>query len=296
MGVKVEIWTGEVLRGFKRDGGFLNTIPDRSSLVKNSAIHLVDLGADPNILVNNTTYPIATTQASDGDIIIGLDKLDTENTGIREDYLFALSFDAIAEYTESHILSLLESMADRAIHAIAPAGNTTATPIISTTGATDGETQARKQITKADILKLKKKFDDNNIPKVGRVLVLCPEHVQQILAFDELFANQYQNIREGQILRLYGFDIYEYGKMPLYDASNAKKAWGAAAAPTTDRYASVAYYAPRMFKAMGMPKMFYREATTDPENRMTTIGFQHRFICMPKKSESIGAIVSVPTA
>lgn len=59
-GVCKEIWTGELvksLRGFVA-GTWLDGIPDNSSIVDNDVIHLVDVGVDPEVLVNNTTYPI----------------------------------------------------------------------------------------------------------------------------------------------------------------------------------------------------------------------------------------------
>jgi len=294
--VHKEIWTGEVLRKFRKDNSFLDVIPDRSNLVNNKVIHLVDLGADPDVLVNNSTYPIGVVDASDSDIPISLDRFDTENTGIKDTYLYAISFDLIGEYTVQHIESLKEKTADKAIHALAPQTNTATTPVIVTTGATDNGVNARKKITKQDILNLKKAFDLAKVPRRGRVLVLCPEHVSQILEFDEQFSSQYMNIREGVVLRLYGFDIYEYTETPVFNASNAKKAFEAAAAPTTDCYSSVAFFAPRMFKAMGETDMYYRIAKEDPQFRQSTVGFSQYFICLPKKQEAIGAIVSVAVA
>lgn len=300
MPVHKEIWTGEVLRKFRDDNSFLDVIPDRSNLVQNKVIHLVDLGADPAVLINNTTYPIGVVDAADADIPISLDKFDTENTAITDDYLYANSFDVIGEYSTAHVESLKEKTADKAIHALAPAGNTSGTPIVITTGATDGGAQARKRITIDDILLLKKAFDEAKVPKKGRVLVLSPEHCNQILAIDENFASQYMNIREGQVLRLFGFDVYEYTETPVYNGTTptvaglVKKAFGAAAAPATDCYSSVAFYAPRMFKAMGDTDMYYKLAKEDPQFRQNTIGFRQYFVCLPKKNEAIGAIVSVP--
>ena len=59
-GILKEVWTGEVvktLRGYM-EGTWLDGIPDSSSLVDNDVIHLVDAGVDPDVLINNTTYPI----------------------------------------------------------------------------------------------------------------------------------------------------------------------------------------------------------------------------------------------
>lgn len=294
MGVHKEVWTGEVLKKFRAMGEFLAAIPDRSSLVKNKVIHLVDVGVDPAVLVNNSTYPIVPVTVNDGDIAISLDRLDTVTSAIKDEYLYALSYDAIAEYSEIHASSLKETAYMLAIHAIAPSSNTALTPVISTTGGSDGGSVALKKITIADILSLKKLFDKNKVPAKDRYIVLCPEHVAQLLESNEQFEKQYMDVREGQVLKIHGFNVYEFPSNPIYNASNVKKAYGSAAAPSTDRYASIAFYAPRIFKAMDDMKMYYKEAEKNPENRSTDIGFRTWFICMPKKSDSQAAIVSVP--
>ncbi len=57
---------------------FLDGIPDYSAKVNNEIIHLVDVGGDPDVLVNNTTYPIPVQDLVEGDIPIGLDKFQTK--------------------------------------------------------------------------------------------------------------------------------------------------------------------------------------------------------------------------
>src|SRR5690606_8401376 len=75
-GVYREIWTGELVESFQPEiaASFLNEIPDESRWVQssgggeNQVIHLVDIGADPEVLINNTTYPIGYETLADGDI------------------------------------------------------------------------------------------------------------------------------------------------------------------------------------------------------------------------------------
>ena len=38
---------------------FLDGITDNSQYAENDVIHMVDISADPDVLVNNTTYPLA---------------------------------------------------------------------------------------------------------------------------------------------------------------------------------------------------------------------------------------------
>lgn len=293
-GVFQELWTGEVIRKARASGSFLDAVPDRSSLVNNSVIHLVDLGADPQVLIDNTTYPVATNAWADADLPIGLRKLSTTNTRVRRDQLFAVSFDVIGECIEQHVSRIREASFELAAHAFSPAADTADTPIVVTTGASDGGANPRKMMTPADVARLKRRFDERKWPIEGRVLCLHPMHVEQLLTSSQAFAQQYSDIREGRVLKLWGFEIREFPTTAVYDAANAKKAFGAAAAPTTDRYSSFAFIASRMFKAYADVEMFWREASTSPDQRAHEIGFDLRFIALPKKAEGYGAIVSVP--
>ena len=56
-GVLKEIWTGELVKALREflAGTWLDGIPDSSSIVDNDVIHLVEVGVDPDVLVNNTT-------------------------------------------------------------------------------------------------------------------------------------------------------------------------------------------------------------------------------------------------
>ena len=75
-GVYTEVWTGELVKGLREflTGSWLDGVPDQSSIVNNDVIHLVEVGVDPDVLINNTTYPIPLQALEDKDIAISLDK------------------------------------------------------------------------------------------------------------------------------------------------------------------------------------------------------------------------------
>lgn len=289
-GVYVEVWTGELVKRFNHadTATWLDGIPDYSRYSQNNVIHLVDVGIDPAVLINNTTYPIPVTALNDADIPVSLDKLTTEATPITDDELYALSYDKIALVKDKHATAITIKKFDKAIHAFGPASNTTATPVIATTGTLVG---GKRRLTRADIISLKKKFDDNKVPVSGRRLVLCPDHVEDLLLDDQKFADQYYNYTTGKIANLYGFEVYEYVANPLYTTAGAKKSFGAVAS-AGEFQASVAFHAPTMFKAAGETKMYYSEAKNDPLTHRNLVNFEHRYIAMPKKSIGIGAIYS----
>ena len=292
VGVLQEVWTGEMVKKFRYSdqAEFLDDIPNYDQYVDNDVIHLVDVGADPDVLINNTTYPIPIQDIPDADIAISLDKFQTKVTPITDDELYACSYDRMGSVVERHSEAITEAKHNKAIHALAPASNTAKTPVLFTSGDTTDD-GLRKMFTRKDIIALKKAFDDTKVPKKGRRLVLCNDHVQDLLLVDQKFADQYYNYTTGKIANLYGFDIYEYVENPIFDQSGTKKSYGAVPA-AGDFQASVAFYTKRMFRCSGSTKMYHSAAETDPQNQRNLVNFRHYFLVLPKKQEAMGAIVS----
>jgi hypothetical protein len=288
-GIYREVWTGEMVKAFSLQGTFLDMVPDQSRFVDNDVIHLIKIGVKPEVLINNTIYPLVPAALDDEDIPIGLDKLETVPTVITDDELYAITYNKMQAAVDLHKDSLTESALKRAIYSFAPAADAALTPLIKTTGGNNGNTFRR--ITIADIIALKTKFDGQNIPLDARILVLCAQHVNDLLLVNEAFQKQYQSIETGQILNMYGFKIYEFAENPKYNNTFGRKAYGAVAAGT-DRDASVAFYAKRMFKAKGTTLPYLAEAKNDPYNKQNVLSYTQRFIALPKTAEAIGAIVN----
>jgi len=293
-GVLKEIWTGEQIKQFRtalESWGWLARIRSYNQHVNNDVIHFVAIGGDPKVLVNNTTYPIPITALEDADKPVSLDKFTTEVTPVTDDELHAISYDKMASVQERHRDALVETFGQHAIHAIAPAENMADIPVLRTTGDV---VEGRKLMTSADLLSLKRSFDKMGIPKQDRVLVLCGDHVNDLLQTEQRFKEHYNiNQTEGKIGRLYGFDIYEYDGTPYYNATTGKKlAWGAVPA-ATDVQSSVAFYAGRMMKAAGSTKFYWSKAENDPQNHRNLVNFEQYGICLPlSETKCRAAIVS----
>lgn len=290
-GVYTEVWTGELIKrlnaGLRAD--WLNGIPDYSAKVDNEVIHLVDVGGDPDVLVNNTTYPIPIQDLSEGDIPVGLDKFQTKATRVTDDQLYALSFDKFSADVERHGNSILTVKYKKAAHALTPYSHTDKTPVIPTSGEAD--TSGRKKMRVQDIIALKRAFDNMEMPEDGRVLVLCPDHVNDLLEADQSFKDKYYNYTTGKLLNMFGFEVYTYINCPYFTKEGVKVAYNATPA-ATDLKGSFAFYRPRMFKAQGSTKMYYSEARTNPTTQESLVNFRHYYIVLPKKLEAFGAIYS----
>lgn len=281
-GVLTEVWTGELVKNLRErmQASWLDGIPDASSVVNNDVIHLVDVGVDPDVLVNNTTYPIDLQALDDNDISISLDKFQTKVTPVTDDELYALSYDKMSRVKESHGNAITDAKFAKAAHAIA-----SATHKVATTGQADTAT-GRKKLTIADIIAVKAMMDKMKVPVNGRRLVLTPDHVNDLLAVSESFTRQYNlDTVNGRCARLFGFDIYEYANCPVFDASGTKQALGTAESGNKFQ-ASFAFYTERVFKASGSTKMYFSEAKNDPQNQRNLINFRHYFIAMNKKGDA----------
>ena len=290
-GLYQELWTGETIKAFRNSAeslGWLQKIRVYDAQVaQNNTINFVDLGGDPTVLVNNNSYPLGIESLSDANKPIGLDKYQTKATRVSEDEARGLSYDKKSTVIERHREIIDQTKFARALHALAPSENSAKTPVLVTTGATDG---TRKRLKVADVIALKAKFDALRVPVEGRILVLCPDHVNDLLLEDTSFAQRYNNTESGKIANMYGFEIYEYVDAPAFTVSSKKKlAYGAELA-ATDRSASVAFYAPRMMKATGETKAYIDEP--DTQNQEWRYNVRHYFVCLPLKNEAVAAIVS----
>ena len=288
-GVYREVWTGEMIKHFTHEATFLSKVPDYSRYVGNDVIHLVDVGAHPDVLIDNTTYPLVPQNLGETDVAISLAKFETVPTSITHDELYAISYKKMEAAVSLHRESLEMESSDKAAHAFAPAASSANTPILKTTGADNGN--GYRRLTIADVIALKKSFDDMKAPKAGRILVLGNQHVSDLLAVSEVFQSQYQNIAQGKVMNLYGFEIDEYINTPVYDAAFAKIAYGTAPAGT-DRESSFAFVAKEMFKAKGSVEAFLQAAKDDVLNKRNLLSYNLRFVALPKTQRAIAALVN----
>jgi hypothetical protein len=293
-GVYTEVWTGEMIKKFRDSAeslGWLAKIRSYDQYAEHNVIHFVEIGGDPEVLINGNTYPLGITSLNDADKPVPLDLYESVATAITDNELHAISYDKMASAIERHKEALNEKKYRKAIHALAPQGNGAGTPVVKTSGelSADG---SRVMIARKDIIELKRKFDALKTPVQGRVLVLCTDHVNDLLNSDQKFAEQYHNYTTGKISNLYSFEVYEYADCPLYNSATSTKKAFAAAPADNDVQASVAFYAPRMMRAMGQTKSYLSEAKNDTQFHRNLLNFSHYFICLPLKNEAIGAIIS----
>lgn len=299
-GVAKEIWIDQIMEPFYAEASFFDFAQDMSAYVENDTINLADAGVDPNVLINNDTYPITTVQRVDNPIAIPLDTFDTENTVVRNVEAMEAAYDKMESVLRGHRRALRIQSLRRGAHAYAPQQDGQYTPVLECTGPAftrkvGAADYTRKRMTRADLSGMKTKM--TLLEGGGQfVCVLHPYHLEDLRFEDSNFDKNYIDYQGGKLMsKLEGFIIIEYPGTPTYNsANNQKKAYGAAAALATDCHSSFCFMQDEVMKADGSVDMFTK--LKDPDQRGDVVGFQKRFKALPIRYKFIGAWLSKPAA
>ncbi len=62
---KKELAERELIKHFRHEGTWLARVPSKNQWVGNDVIKLNEIGADPEVLINNNTYPINVSSRTD---------------------------------------------------------------------------------------------------------------------------------------------------------------------------------------------------------------------------------------
>lgn len=288
-GVFKEIWTTQLMERFYAIGNFLSFAQDMTEFVEFNTINLADIGVDPDVLINNTAFPIPSAPRADTPLALVLDSFDTKNTIVRNIEEIETSFNKRESVIRQHRNSLMQSTSIKAAHSYTPVSDSADTPVLATTGPDDGN--GFKRLLLEDIFRLRTAYDILEVPHEFRFLTLHPNHVQDISVQDKDLFKQFTNLAEGTVMRLSSFQILEYSQTATFNkGTGVKAAFGAAAAPATDTVSSFSFHSQEVMKVDGTIEIF--ERLKDPEERGDILGFQKRFLALPTRNKFNGAIYS----
>lgn len=297
-----EVWSKELIKTVDDSltDSFLDGITDVSRYVTGDEeaqiIHNTYFGVEPDVLINNTTYPIDVQTLDGEDKTITLDKYQTKATPITDDELHALAYDKIAAVKDSHAKAIVRNRLAKAIHAFGPASHTANTPVLVTTGAItpDG---TRRRLQWVDIIRYREVCSSAGISLEGMRIVLCPDHVNDLVLEDKDTFKVLTDWKKGVVNSQLGFEIRAYTKNPYYNVSTKTKLSFGGTVTSAHRQATVVFVPELARKASGIVKMYYSKAETDPLNQRNLVNFRTYFIVLPMLSKGCGAIVSdIPEA
>lgn len=258
-------------------------------------IYVATTDFDVDVLINNTTYPIAVQEYTDGTLSFQLDKYQTKVVSLNDDKVIGSSYDVIDKATGRTVKSLTKTKYAKALHSIAPFENTGNTPVLVATGGPDQlhDSSDRLRLTYEDLVEARRACRAAGFPEDDIRIVLCNEHWSDLLLDRKNFGNQLVDYAKGKPAPVVaGFEIFPpYAVMPKYSSANAKKAWGAVAV-TGDQEASIIFSKEGVAKKTGLTKQYFLAAKDNPTGQANQLAYRHYFLCVPFRAKLVGAIVS----
>jgi hypothetical protein len=278
-----------ILTKFRSLGTWLQEVTSKDNWVGNNSIKIPKRKGDsaPQVLINNTVYPMVSSGRDDEQVVVSLNKYSTENRHVTQDELYAIAYDKEGDINMELKDELEIKVTEHALYSISPVSNSAGTPVIETTGTLDG---TRKRLCKADVIRIKAAMDKASVPKSGRIWVMNSTHANDLLIEDSVFEKGYQNRVDGAIaMNYYGFKIYEEVYTPTYHATTKVKL--AFDSVTSGRTSSIIFHKSSCVKAKGTVDRFARDRKADPENRKSVVGYDLYFGCFAIQDQGLAAVI-----
>ena len=287
MAIEKQIWISMLMEHYYPDRTFLARSVDMTAMVEYNKINLAEAGVAPEVLVDNTDYPVGTESRKDTPLELPLHTFDTKNTVVRNVEAMELAYNKMDSVVRQHRNTLYAKTAAYAANNWAPSKTADLTPVRATSG-TDNR-QGVKALTFEDVLAMDAWFRSQDIDPSTMVAVLNPYHLADLMAED---MKLYKEMLSGN--KLFGFDLYIFSQLPYYNATTGQKVAFGTAAADTDTQCSLFYCANEVMRADGDIEVFARYK--DPEQRGDLIGFQKRFTALPIRNKYQAAIYSAKPA
>ena len=265
-----------LMEGFYPDRSFLTRSVDMTPMVEYNKINLAEAGVAPDVLVDNTDYPVGTMSRTDTPIELPLHTFDTKNTVVRNVEEMETSYAKMDSVVRQHRSTLLAKTAAYAANNWAPAKNGELSPV--------KPTEQSGKISFEDILRMDAWFRSKDVDPATLVAVLNPYHLADLQLED---MKLYKAMLESN--RIFGFSLYTFSQLPYYTVSSgAKVAFGTSASEGADTQCSLFYSDQEVMRADGDIEVFAKYK--DPGERGDVIGFQKRFTALSIRGKYHAAI------
>lgn len=270
MPIEKQIWIAMLMEGFYPDRTFLTRSVDMTAMVEYNKINLAEAGVAPDVLIDNTEFPVPTMSRTDTPLELPLHMFDTKNTVVRNVEEMETAYAKMESVVRQHRNTLQAKTAAYAANNWAPEEAKELTPVKTTTGS--------GKISFEDILKMDAWFRSQDIDPATLVAVLNPYHLADLQLED---MKLYKAMLESN--KLFGFSLYTFSQLPYYNQETGKKVAFGTAAAETDVQCSLFYSDQEVMRADGDIEVFAKYK--DPGERGDVIGFQKRFTALPIRNK-----------
>lgn len=302
MALNKEIWLNTIQENFFPDDSFMVRSIDDSQFVNNKTVHVPNAGAPSGVVIdradNNKGANAGMAKRTDNDLTYSINELTTNPVYIQNIEMVELSYDKRQSVLANDREQLRDTAAQNLLYnwyVKANAVETTGSARACHTSST--ATGTRKAITKADVLTLATKFNEQNVPMNGRVLLLDATMYADLL--DALTGTELSaflasaNAQNGTVGRLFGFDVMMRSQV-LKCKANKDLLKYTDTAIAAECAVGLAWQKTCVSRALGELKMF--ENTDDPTWYGDIYSFLLRMGGSPRRYDKLGIIPLVEVA
>lgn len=201
---------------------FYKNSTDYSVFVNGKKVNVPQSGADPEIIVNPTVFPIAPAQGDETSLEFDINTHVTRPAHITDDEQLVVSYDKRAATLAKHIKRLNTSIADYFAYDWSA---TAAVQMVRTSGAAGtslapSATGTRKKITLQDWIDAVTILDTDDVPQEGRYALVPAKMFNEMYAIDSFIDYQKRGVvdmlSKGIIGEILGVKIYKRSRAGLY--------------------------------------------------------------------------------
>lgn len=262
MAVQKDIWVSHIIGNLFKNNEFLNNAFNADEYVlQGKVVHIPQAAAAPAVSKNRTVLPATVVKRSDTDVTYALDEYTSDPVLIANADLYELSYNKRESVLAESESVIRELTAEWMLRSWAP---TTAIYKQLTTGAavaahSTGTTGNRKLPLLADVKKLGKLMDRDNVPSEDRYIMWDADMYDQFL--EVLTATQWRdfsnalNPETGVVGKLFGFNFMKRSTCLVYDTALGIIDPGTVPI-TTDKAAAIAWQKNYVERALGTVDFF----------------------------------------
>jgi hypothetical protein len=228
LAITVEVWENFIAENLYKSYQFVMRAKDRSAFVlNNSVVHIPQSGANVSTQRNRSAYPVPLVKRSDADLTYVIDEISGDAIHIKNAETIELSYDKINSVLGDYVQKLGQDVAKNAMYrwlAGLVAGNITRTTGGDVATYLTGTTGTRKKLMVADIASGKTILNNQTKTEMGnRVAVMSEDAYGQLRSdpavdTDTKHANVGAVWKDGDLVRIHGFEIIRTDVLPRFDA------------------------------------------------------------------------------
>lgn len=250
-GVNMDVWAAEIKEQLFPNNSIVHEATNDDVYATKDKVIIPVAGANPDVLLNNTSYPLAVDQRTDSTVEYDVEKLETKPTVIAGLEGLSLSYDKRKSVMHAHVESLNTKSATYCINKWSPKTSAGGVVVRTTGGArpaiVKGATGNRKLIELDNIITMAELLDEADIDEDGRIAFFPSKMKNDLMRIADIRKRDtfgIETLPSGVVSKIMGFKVMYRSMAGVYNAAGTASLDMLAANPsvTTSNAAALFYH------------------------------------------------------